>query len=121
MAAAREQRYGLLLGIANQVLRGAHRYRQPIYWATVEDDAADAAAADEASLIGCAFRTPPHQVGVTELPAAAIDPLVASLRETYLNLPGVAGPEATATAFAGLGRLGSPASGGSSSASGCIR
>ena len=45
-------------------------------------------------------RTPPHQVGVTELPPAAIEPLVASLRETYLNLPGVAGPEPTATAFA---------------------
>ena len=96
-----EQRYGLLLGIANQVLRGAHRYRQPIYWATIEDDsAAAAAAAGYAALIGCAFRTPPHQVGVTELPAEAIEPLVASLRETYLNLPGVAGPEPTATAFA---------------------
>ena len=96
-----EQRYGLLLGIADQVLRGAHRYRQPIYWATIEEDSADAGAvADDASLLGCAFRTPPHQVGVTELPPAAIEPLVASLRETYLNLPGVAGPEPTATAVA---------------------
>ena len=96
-----EQRYGLLLGIADQVLRGAHRYRQPIYWATIEEDSADAGEAEaDASLVGCAFRTPPHQVGVTELPEAAIEPLVASLRETYLNLPGVAGPEPTATAFA---------------------
>jgi len=96
-----EQRYGLLLGIANQVLEGAHRYRQPIYWATIEEDSPDAgAAADDAVLVGCAFRTPPHQVGVTALPAAAIEPLVASLRESYLNLPGVAGPEPTATAFA---------------------
>ena len=55
----------------------------------------------DASLIGCVFRTPAvHQVGVTELPAAAIEPLVASLREDYLNLPGVGGPESTATAFA---------------------
>jgi hypothetical protein len=96
-----EQRYGLLLGIANQVLGGVHRYRPPMYWATVEDDSADEEGAPgDASLIGCAFRTPPHQVGVTELPAEAIEPLVASLRETYLNLPGVAGPEPTATAFA---------------------
>jgi hypothetical protein len=111
-----EQRYGLLLGIAYQVLSGAHRYRAPIYWATVEDESAngradtdgastvgassDGRSADDASLIGCAFRTPPNQVGVTELPAAAIEPLVASLRETYLNLPGVAGPEPTANAFA---------------------
>jgi uncharacterized protein len=96
-----EQRYGLLLGIAYQVLQGTHRYRAPIYWATIEEDLVGAGApADDAALIGCAFRTPPHQVGLTELPAAAIEPLVASLRETYLNLPGVAGPEATATAFA---------------------
>ena len=100
-----EQRYGLLLGIAYQVLSGAHRYRQPIYWATIEEDSADAGtgpygAAGDASLLGCAFRTPPHQVGVTALPVDAIEPLVASLRETYLNLPGVAGPEPTATAFA---------------------
>ncbi len=96
-----EQRYGLLLGIAYQVLGGKHRYRTPIYWATVEDDSIESqGAAGDASLIGCAFRTPPHQVGVTELPAAAIDPLVTSLRESYLNLPGVGGPEPTATAFA---------------------
>jgi RimJ/RimL family protein N-acetyltransferase len=71
-----------------------------MYWATIEQDSVDGAAANDAPLIGCAFRTPPHQVGVTELPAAAIEPLVASLRENYLNLPGVAGPEPTATAFA---------------------
>jgi uncharacterized protein len=96
-----EQRYGLLLGIAYQVLGGAHRYRMPIYWATVEDGSvAGTAAARDAAIVGCVFRTPPHQVGVTELPAAAVEPLVASLRETYLNLPGVSGPEPTATAFA---------------------
>jgi GNAT superfamily N-acetyltransferase len=98
-----EQRYGLLLGVAYQVLAGTHRFRTPIYWATIEDDSAAggaSAAAGDASLIGCVFRTPPHQVGVTELPAAAIEPLVASLRESYSNLPGVGGPESTATAFA---------------------
>jgi len=115
-----EQRYGLLLGIAYQVRGGRHRYRAPIYWATIDEGPADGdagaaandarpvdagavdggAAADGASLVGCAFRTPPHQVGVTALPAEAIEPLVTSLRETYLNLPGVAGPEPTAIAFA---------------------
>jgi hypothetical protein len=101
-----EQRYGLLLGIAYQVLGGAHRYRGPFYWATIEDDAlardraAGGGSVGDASLVGCVFRTPPHQVGVTELPAAAVEPLVTSLRETYSNLPGVAGPEPTATAFA---------------------
>lgn len=90
---ANETSHGLLLGVARQVLSGATQYRQPLYWATVEDDSAG-------ELLGCVFRTPPHQVGVTELPADAIPPLVTSLRELYLNLPGVAGPERTATAFA---------------------
>jgi uncharacterized protein len=91
-----EQRYGLLLGVAYQVLKGAHRYRAPIYWATIEEDSAEG----DASLVGCAYRTPPHQVGVTELPATAIEPLVASLRESYLAVPGVGGPERVATALA---------------------
>ena len=91
-----EERYGLLLGIARQVLGGAHRYRHPIYWATVEEDSGD----NDAAILGCAFRTPPHQVGVTELPDAAIEPLVSSLRGTYLSLPGVGGPERTASALA---------------------
>ena len=91
-----EERYGLLLGVASQVLSGAHRYRQPIYWATIEEDTAAGAAA----VVACVFRTPPHQVGVTELPDAAVEPLVESLRETYLSLPGVAGPERAATALA---------------------
>jgi hypothetical protein len=91
-----EERYGLLLGVAYQVLGGAHQYREPIYWATVEDVSDDGAA----TLLGCAFRTPPHGVGVTELPDAAIEPLVTSLRETYLSVPGVGGPERAASAFA---------------------
>jgi uncharacterized protein len=95
-----EHRYGLLLGIAYQVLHGGHRYRNPIYWATIEEDAVGTGTAEDTSLVGCVFRTPPHHVGVTELPEAAIEPLVGSLRETYLNLPGVAGPEPTASAFA---------------------
>jgi hypothetical protein len=91
-----EERYGLVLGIAYQVLDGAHRYRQPIYWATVEQGSRHG----EAKIAGCVFRTPPHQVGVTALPDAAIEPLVSSLRETYLSLPGVGGPERTASALA---------------------
>lgn len=90
---ANETLHGLLLGVARQVLAGTAQFRPPLYWATVEDDASG-------EILGCAFRTPPHQVGVTELPEAAIEPLVASVRERYLNLPGVAGPERTATAFA---------------------
>jgi len=91
-----EERYGLVLGIAYQVLGGLHHYRQPIYWATVERESAEG----EATVVGCVFRTPPHKVGVTELPVTATDALVASLRGTYSSLTGVGGPERAASAFA---------------------
>jgi hypothetical protein len=66
-------------------------YQQPIYWATVEDGS---------EIVGCAFRTPPYRVGVSALPSAAIESLVASLSEYYTSLSGVSGPEATAGALA---------------------
>jgi predicted GNAT family acetyltransferase len=93
---AQEERYGLVLGIAYQVLGGVHRYRRPIYWATVEDGSGER----DAKIVGCVFRTPPHNVGVTELSDAAIEPLVSSLRETYLSVSGVGGPERTASGLA---------------------
>jgi GNAT superfamily N-acetyltransferase len=91
-----EERHGLVLGIAYQVLGAVHRYREPFFWATVEEDV----DTEDAPIAGCVFRTPPHQVGVSELPIEAVEPLVSSLRETYLALPGVGGPERTATALA---------------------
>ena len=91
-----EERYGLVLSIAYQVLSGVHRYHKPIYWATVEQES----SGRRAKIVGCAFRTPPHKLGVTELPESAIEPLVSSLRETYLAVSGVGGPERTATALA---------------------
>ena len=91
-----EERYGLLYGVANQVRSGAHHYKPAIFWATVEESDAEGGPA----LLGCAFRTPPHQMGLTELPDAAIAPLVARVHEAYPSVPGVGGPERTATAFA---------------------
>lgn len=91
-----EERYGLLYGVATQVRSGVHPYKQPTYWATVEERE----AAGGPALLGCAFRTPPHQVGLTELPDAAIAALVANVHEAYASVPGVGGPERTATAFA---------------------
>jgi GNAT superfamily N-acetyltransferase len=98
---ASETTNGLLLGVAQQVLAGTTQYRQPLYWATIEDDSVTGLGADASgAIVGCAFRTPPHQVGVTDLPLEAIPALVSSLRETYLSLPGVGGPEVTAAALA---------------------
>ena len=89
-----EREHGLLLGVANEVLAGALHYRPPLYWATIEDDAA------RQPIVGCAFRTPPHHLGVTSLPEAAAEPLVQSLHEVYRSLPGVGGAERAATSVA---------------------
>jgi hypothetical protein len=67
------------------------KFERPTYWATVED-------AD--GIVGCAFRTPPYLVGITALPETAIGPLVANLETVYASLPGVAGTEPAASAFA---------------------
>ena len=52
------------------------------------------------AVAGCAFRTPPHSLGLTRMPPEAVAPLVASVADTYAELPGVVGPEPEATAFA---------------------
>lgn len=66
---------------------------EPASWVTVRD------AADE--LLGVAFRTPPWRIWLSELPAAAIEPLA----DTFLRIcpdppPGVVGPADRAEAFA---------------------
>jgi hypothetical protein len=88
---AREIEYAGAYASARAARRDDSRYQQPVYWATVEDDG---------RVIGCAYRTPPYKVGVTALPTAAIEPLVASLREFYQTVAGVSGPDETATALA---------------------
>ena len=63
----------------------------PPYWATVRD---------ANGVVGCAFRTPPHQLGVSRLPGAGIPPLVEDVGRVYPSLNGVGGPAADAEAFA---------------------
>ena len=89
--AARELKHAGLYASARQARADDSLYQQPVYWATIEKDG---------EIVGCAYRTPPYNVGVEELPAAAIEPLVASLREIYRTVSGFSGPEATATAAA---------------------
>jgi hypothetical protein len=65
-------------------------FQKPLYWATVEQG-------DE--IVGCAFRTPPYRLGITDLPLDAIPALVDSVAAVYGSLSGVAGPEPAASAF----------------------
>lgn len=88
----REIENGVVLQSARQARADDTHYERPIYWATLEDGG---------QLLGCAYRTPPYKVGVTPLPGAAIEPLVADLAATYPGpIGGFSGPEPTVSALA---------------------
>ncbi len=88
-----EAQNNLVLAIARRLLSGDHPYQAPIYLATVEDDGA---------VCGCAYRTPPHKLGITQVPAAAMPLLVDDVAEVYETIPAILGPEGEAMQFADL-------------------
>ncbi len=88
---ASEMENGVALASARHARTDDSRYQKPVYWATIEE---------QGELLGCAFRTPPYLLGVTALPDQALAPLIASVDEVYAQLPGVSGPEPTASRFA---------------------
>jgi RimJ/RimL family protein N-acetyltransferase len=88
-----EAENNLVLGIANRLLSQDHPYGNPIYLATVEAD-------DQ--ITGCAWRTPPHKLGLTRLPINSVPLLVRGVADVYTGLPAVLGPEEEATEFAKL-------------------
>lgn len=67
------------------------RYLKPVYWATVEEDG---------RIVGCAFRTPPHRLGVTSLSDTAIAAVIVNVTQVYTTLSGVSGPEPTVNILA---------------------
>lgn len=83
--------HAMVLSSAQFASHDDRPFEKPLYWATIENDAA---------IVGCAFRTPPFRLGLTALPHDAIAPLVASVAAVYRDLSGVAGPEPAASAFA---------------------
>lgn len=96
----REAEHNLVLGLA----RAARTAAQPdALWATVENAAG--------AVAGCAFRTPPHKLGLTRLPPEAVPALADAVATRYDALPQVMGPEPAAGLFAAAWarRGGSPA------------
>jgi uncharacterized protein len=65
--------------------------RRPPFYATVEADG---------GLVGCALRTPPHKVLVTEMPLEAGPVLAAGLAVAFERIPAVLGPASVAEAVA---------------------
>jgi uncharacterized protein len=71
--------------------RGRAASDPPPYWATVRD---------AHGIVGCACRTPPHNLVLSRVPAASIAPLMDDIGRAYPSLNGVTGPTADAEAFA---------------------
>ncbi len=86
-----EAENNLVLGITRRLLRGDHGFEDPIYLATVET---------QGEVSGCAIRTPPFELALTQMPEAAIPLLLEDLVDVYPSLSGVSGPEFIATRFA---------------------
>lgn len=86
--ADREPENNLFLGICSQIRDG--RYREA-YLSTVERD-------DE--VVAAAFRTPPHQLGLSyPAPGAALRLIAEDVRAEFDSLPGVVGGKDDARAF----------------------
>lgn len=65
-----------------------------------EDGATWAVVERDGSVVGCALRTPPHKVLLTEVPPVAIPALVRAFADRFDELPAVLGPVRSAEAFA---------------------
>ena len=96
----REAENNLILGLALQLEESVAGYEPPIYLATIERNS---------ELLGCAYRTPPFNLGITRLPLEVMAPLAADVAEVYDSLSGVLGPDpqaaALAEAWAGMRRV----------------
>ncbi|MCB9451639.1 MAG: GNAT family N-acetyltransferase [Anaerolineaceae bacterium] len=90
---AREAEHNLILGLTTTLLT-TNEYKLPPYLACVEKDGA---------MIAVAFRTPPHNLILSEIPEdhAVLDLIT---QDVYLlygeSLPGVSGPKTISQAFA---------------------
>lgn len=87
----REAEHNVILGLTERMSRDSSLFRDPIYLATIEL---------EERVVGCAFRTPPHKLGLTRLPESEIPALAADVFGVYDSLPGVLGGAREAEAFA---------------------
>jgi hypothetical protein len=88
-----EAENNLILGIARRLVQAPASFDAQVYLASVED---------AGQVVGCAFRTPPFKLGLTEMPPAALPLLVEDVADVYTSLPAVLGPNLLATEFASL-------------------
>lgn len=83
-----EAEHNLILSIAAQATSAP---REDAYFVTIENNS---------KIAGCAFRTPPFKLGVTQMPAAAAAALATDVLAIFDDAPSVVGPEDVARAIA---------------------
>ena len=86
-----EPEHNLILGIIEQLRQQPTGLTAAPYLATIEQ---------HDNVVGCAFRTPPYQLGLTRMPHGAVPELVNDLAEVFDSIQAVLGPAAQARAFA---------------------
>lgn len=86
-----EAENNVILGVARAYQADNARHELPAYWASVHS---------ENHVVGCAFRTPPGSIVVTQMPADAVLALIKDVEDVYSALPGVNGPNDPAELFA---------------------
>lgn len=88
---AAEDEHNLVLGLSAALVDSdpGEGEDRPL-WITVESDG---------EVVGCAFRTPPHKMGLTRMPVAAAVPLAGEVASRYRTLPAAFGPVDVAEAF----------------------
>lgn len=79
----------VLGSVASGVASGRSYERE--LWVTIADDAGE--------VIGCAMRTAPFNLTVSDIPRSAVAELASTLREHDPELPGIAGPRAVVSAL----------------------
>lgn len=65
-----------------------------------KDDFLFLSVEDRGDVVGCAFRTPPWKLGLTECPPGAIEMMVDCVHARYPDLGAILGPKKTARSFA---------------------
>src|SRR5919204_647838 len=87
----REAEHNLILGLSSQLRRNPRMYGEEPYLAVVEEGG---------SVRGVVFRTPPHNLILSELDdERAIEPIVRAARPEFESLPGVVGPKEPTARF----------------------
>ncbi|MGD8322424.1 MAG: GNAT family N-acetyltransferase [Gemmatimonadota bacterium] len=87
-----EDEHNLILGLAAALAGGdGHDGADAPWFATVEEDD---------RVVGCAFRTPPHKVGVTRMPLDAASLVAEEVARRFEEIPGFMGPPSLAEAAA---------------------